>query len=468
MGQISNEMPTLDEYYSKREQIIEENTNLVGVILNDEEKRVDAILKKYKELYKKECGDDIKYSIPTLSDDRIIKSKLYSFCKDLPKGSDLHVHGTSLVPIHRLIDFLIENNKLYFNVKNHYLANKKTEDTILFKDAILNKIVDKESLLREWTILNRKQEETPWHFFENLFAYFDAIDADFSVLKDYYIYAFNYYLDIHINHIEIHSIIIPDKKLSFNIINTIKEAYFEVKKKRPELSVSVICASMKQFDSFEETKTILNNAIDAYKIIKDDFNPNDIHNFVIGFDLVNEEDKSRSLKDYAELLINIKKENPDFEYYLHCGESINTENNNLIDAYLLKAERVGHGTNLYRYPSLLKEYVNNEICLESCLISNQRLDYVKDLRLHPSAEYLKRGVTIALCSDDPAYMEYEALVDDYFAAIICWDLGLAEIKHLCINSIMYSGTDSSSKQELMKNWHISWLSFIKKYSQNTL
>lgn len=86
---------------------------------------------------------------------------------------------------------------------------------------------------------------------------------------------------------------------------------------------------------------------------------------------------------------------------------------------------------------------------------------MKDLRLHPSAEYLKRGVTVALCSDDPIYFENDSLVDDFFAACICWGLGLAEVKHLCINSILYSGVDPEQKSLLMKSWLCAWKKFIQ-------
>jgi len=161
------------------------------------------------------------------------------------------------------------------------------------------------------------------------------------------------------------------------------------------------------------------------------------------------------------MLIKIKEEHPDFQYFLHCGESLNSFNDNLIDAYLLGATRVGHGLNLYRYPDLLKDYANDEICLEVCPISNQTLRYTHDLRLHPGAEYLKRGVTIALCSDDAVFQEHEQLVDDFFMAIVAWGLGVAEIKQLCINSIQYAALDENNRRRLLKCWYADWNRFVK-------
>jgi len=118
--------------------------------------------------------------------------------------------------------------------------------------------------------------------------------------------------------------------------------------------------------------------------------------------------------------------------------------------------------NLYRYPKLLQRYAEKEICLECCVISNQTLQYTKDIRLHPGVEYLKRGVTVSLCSDDPVCQEHEQLCDDFFAAIVCWDLTLSDVKQLCINSILYAGIDRRQKSELIAAWKTEWQRFVQK------
>ena len=453
-------MFNIKDYYSLREKIVDENLNLVGVVLNDKEKIADEILSELKIEFNNLCGGNIPYDIPTIGDDRIADSKLYDFCKRLPKGSDLHVHGTALLPCEKLIDFIVDEDRLLINVDTYVLTYEKGERNFPLKEAFDKGLIHRNNLIVRWTTLGFDETKSAWNNFENMFSYHTAIDENYDVLRRYYVFAFKYYLSVNIEHVEIHVLLSKKQEETNKIINTIKDAYFEVRKDNPEFSVLIIGTSMKLFETMEETESILNCVLDAHENIRDDFDPDNVHDFVIGIDLVNEEDSSRPLKEYAPLLIEIKSKHPDFEYYLHCGESIDSNNDNLIDAFLLKAERVGHGTNLYRYPDLLKAYCDNEICLESCLISNRALDYVKDLRLHPSAEYLKRGVTIALCSDDPVYFEKETLVDDFFAAIVCWNLGIAEIKHLCINSIRYSGLDKKSKQTLLLDWNKKWNSFI--------
>ena len=111
---------------------------------------------------------------------------------------------------------------------------------------------------------------------------------------------------------------------------------------------------------------------------------------------------------------------------------------------------------------MLTRYANSEICLEVCVISNQTLGYTTDIRVHPATEYLRRGVAIALSSDDPTYQENETLTDDFFAGTVCWDLDIADLKQLGINALMYSGLDSYEKRKALRNYREKWQEFVDK------
>lgn len=451
------------DYFELRRQIEEKNQNLLGVVLKKEEKSLDEKLSQYKKAYKDSCKNVVPYDFPVLTDKNIWNSDLYKFLKRMPKGSDLHVHGTSLVPAWKLIDFVLNRDDLFIDIETSilYRESTKNENCMKLRDAFYNGYVSRESLIKTWTVLGGQNNDDIWEYFENIFCFHAAIDEDLNILHDYYVFAFNDYVKCNIMHVEIHILLSEDYEETANILKTVRSAYYEVKKDNPDFIVSIIGASMKMEDyTVEITSKILHNVIRAQEEIRDDYNGDD-YDFVLGFDLINEEDKSRPLRDYAEALIEIKKEHPKLQYFLHCGESLDPRSDNLIDAYLIKATRVGHGTNLYRYPDLLKRYTDEEICLESCLISNQTLRYTKDIRLHPSAEYLKRGVYISLCSDDPQYQEHEELTDDFFAAVVSWDLGVAEIKQLAINSILYSGIESSRKTEMLRVFKELWRIFIE-------
>ncbi len=453
---------TIENYNILRQEIVDKNIKLVGNILSEKEKNIDNKLTILRNNYI-ESVNSVPYNMPIIRKPEIWETDLYKFCLELPKGSDLHVHGTALLPMDKLIEFIKSNDKLFIGLDDYILTLTKDAKHIPLKEALEKNIIKYDDLFKKWTIIGVKHNENRWRYFENLFSYFEAIDLDFDVLYDYYVAAFEYYLNLKIYHIEIHLLLDSNYDKAYKTVDTIKNAYHKVKNGNPFFSVRIIGGGMKDY-SFDENDFI-NRLENCYKIkteIKDDYNKNEIKDFVVGFDLVNEEDSSKSLENFAPKLLKFGNEHPDFQYYLHSGESLTPESNNLIDAYLLNACRVGHGFNLYQYPYLLQDYVNKEICLEICPISNQSLGYSKNIRNHPFYEYIKRGVTCSICSDDPIFFEHNSLVDDFFALIVCFDLGLTDIKQLCINSISYSSLDSQEKINLMKHYKKEFDEFINK------
>lgn len=454
---------TQDNYYELRQEIVERNMNFIGVVLRDDEKRLDEKLRALVADCRSTCGGSIACDVPVIANPAVWSTGLYGFCRSLPKGADLHVHACALMPARKLIDFLASRDDILIDPDTFTLTLPAQADArcVSLSEALGSGTISADSLEKHWTVLGAGADDDIWQYFEALFARHDALDSDMDILYDYYTAAFTDCIINGICHVEIHTLLSMDESKALRLLNCMRRAYYDVKSKHPEFSVRIIGSSMKMFGcSMEKTQAILSNCLTAQQLIKDE-SEDEPQNFIVGFDLVNEEDTSRALKEYAPMLLKLHEEHPDFKYFLHCGESLNVENDNLIDAYLLGSSRVGHGLNLYRYPELLRQYARKEICLEVCLISNQTLRYTHDLRLHPGAEYLKRGVPIVLCSDDPVYQEHEALTDDFFAAVSAWGLGIAEIKQLCINSIMYSALDEQSRRRQLHHWHNAWNDFVK-------
>ena len=89
------------------------------------------------------------------------------------------------------------------------------------------------------------------------------------------------------------------------------------------------------------------------------------------------------------------------------------------------------------------------------------MDYTADLRLHPAVQYIRNGNPVVLCSDKARYTEYNALADDYFAAVMCWDCELAELKMFAKNSVEYSGLSDVEKSKIMEKWQKDWDAFIE-------
>lgn len=466
---MKNEI-TIENYEEKRKELLKLNSNMLGVVMRDREIKLNCYLENLKKDFLGLLDGKIDYSIPVLTDKRIINSELYKFCSLLPKGADLHVHDMALLPAKELISLLKTCPEFYINKDKNACDLKEVkngdipENYISFKTALESGYYTLDELIKGWTVAGCGENENIWDYFEGLFNKHGVLSDNTEFAKKYYDYAFRYYCKKNIMHIEIHIMLTESIDESLEYIKAVREVYYNVKKDYPYFTVRFIGAGVKaDNDNIDFTKKCFLNASYVQEVLKDESNPNHPTNLLIGFDLVNEEDTSLPLKAFVPMLLKVKKQYPEMKLYIHGGESLSTGNENLIDAYLLGVSRVGHGLNLYRYPDLHSRYVKAEICLEVCPISNQALGYTKDLRNHPATEYLRTGMAISLCSDDAAYMENETLTDDFFAGVVAWDLNIADLKQLGINSIMYSGLDDEDKFESLRNYNKLWNEFVDSF-----
>lgn len=160
---------------------------------------------------------------------------------------------------------------------------------------------------------------------------------------------------------------------------------------------------------------------------------------VVGFDLVCEEDYTPSIESFLHILYEGKEkaanQGKKLDFYFHAGESDSRNNYNLYDAIALGTKRIGHGFHVAYCPTLIEEVKKNDICLEVCPISNFVLAYALDLRNHPARSLIHAGVPIALSSDDPGFFNYHGVTLDYVYAFLSWDLNLADLKKLALNSL---------------------------------
>lgn len=439
--------------------------------LTENEKILDNKIKELKREFEEQCNGNIPYDMPTLNDVRISNSNLYKLCKKLPKGGDLHLHDFQLLSSNDLIELFSKRQDVIICIKKgetfgymKYLPKGKEipNGYMLFRQAMEDGVFTKDEFLDFFTLKNEKKYKNKWDKFEELFKVVGGLATDSELYKEMFKLGFTRYCENNIFLIEPHFLMFADIDTMRPLVKRVRQAYYEVKKIYPKLVVRLIGGGLKCkpiFDS-EDARKRLHTTIKLKEEIKDEFDPNNIQEFIIGFDLLNEEDKSFPLSDYQKMLKEEKKEN--IQYFLHAGESLKTENNNILTAYDIGVKRIGHGFNLYRFPKLMDEIINKDIALEVCPISNRILGYVDDLRLHPAVKYLKKGIPIVICSDDAEFQELTPLVDDYFAAIICWNLNLSQIKMLVKNSILYSGLSSEETQKIMDDWKESWNIFVKK------
>jgi adenosine deaminase CECR1 len=189
---------------------------------------------------------------------------------------------------------------------------------------------------------------------------------------------------------------------------------------------------------------------------------------VIGFDLVQEEDRTNTNLHFVEELLAARHEAErrgiGLPLYLHSGETNWAENENVYDAILLGASRIGHGLALIKHPRLMQIVKERGIAVEVCPISNQILGYVADLRNHPAVHYINAGLPVVLSSDDPAVFRH-TLSHDFYAAFMAWGLDLRSLKQLAMNSLTYSAMNADEKRRALAAWERRWATFIAWLNQ---
>jgi adenosine deaminase CECR1 len=224
----------------------------------------------------------------------------------------------------------------------------------------------------------------------------------------------------------------------------------DVRKKYPDFDLRIICAANRGID-VSNALCVLTNAL----LLQQRFT-----NFIVGCDFVGEEDIGGSTKEISALCREFGELFPQLHFYLHDGESLWANDMNLFDAMLVHPKRIGHGFNLFRFPILEDHAIKASIALEVCPISNQSLQLIPDLRLHPAAGYLGRGVQCVLASDDPLVFGNDGLTYDFWEAFMSWDLGLRALKKLARNSLEYSSVSCDEKVAAIERWSRRWDDWI--------
>lgn len=194
---------------------------------------------------------------------------------------------------------------------------------------------------------------------------------------------------------------------------------------------------------------------------------------VIGFDSVDDESKTdrRFHKKFPFPSKWNSEYNPPYSYYLyylysnltslnqwrmrrgfntfvlrpHSGEAGDPEH--LISAYLT-SESISHGILLRKVPFVQYLYYLCQIGIAMSPLSNNALFLTYDKNPFPS--YFKRGLNVALSTDDPLQFSYtrEPLIEEYSVAAQIWKLSNVDMSELAKNSVKMSGFE----YELKKHW----------------
>ncbi|HPM76623.1 MAG TPA: hypothetical protein PK961_05985 [bacterium] len=453
-----------DLFLNKKEQVVDEYlTALRSRINNDYLKKNDFPPAKMFYQVKTQIEEDL----------------IFELLKTMPKGGALHVHTSASGTAEWIVDTALQTPDTYlcWQDKCHYwdgddypkgtlvVARNRPRGFITIAEA--KKVENlREELIRMLTI-GLEEDALPdiWVEFENIFNRAGNFLNYKPVFEKYFHHAMTILAEDNVQYLEYRGGMSPYEDLSGkkytaqDMITTLRDIAHQVAKEYPGFKMKLILAAHRSATSEKVTEKLAT----ATRLYQDKALRDEGHPFIIGFDLVGQEDNGYKTIDYLDVWLKARREGNDIPFYFHDGESAWFFDDNLYDTVIdpIASRRIGHGFNLFRFPSVLEKVKEKDIALEICPISNQVLRYVGDLRLHPGAEYINRGEPVVLSSDDPSIFGYRGLTYDFWAAYMAWGFDLRTLKKLALNSLTYTGMDQQEKTEAIAQWQRKWNTWIE-------
>jgi len=492
---LVNTQITTEEYLRLREQIVEKDISYEfdrDVLLDRSEKKVDQILNQQREILLKQYS---KHRFIFANNFRAIKADIennpvFSILSTMPKGGVLHVHAigdawflvqhgsyepdcwmsVSLTNPDRVFQFLYSQTippavpgatwKRVVDVR------RASYDPAAFDIWLWNRT-------QFWTPPNEVPEDAMWDNFDETIGVAASLASKESVWRAYINHALDTLYADGIIHFEMRGEMNFIRNQTYPYEQTYSTAEiiriwlkildeFNSKHNGPNMTMSII-ASYVRTGSIEKMDDDL---MRTAKLMEDPV----IGKYVVGFDIVDDEDRYYTLLHYLPCWIKIGKylaanNRPPMKYYFHAGETVKFKrlSENLYDAFLLNTTRIGHGFALANYPYLATLAKDRGVAIEVSPISNQLLRLVTDMRDHHALEFLSQGLAVTINSDDPLIYGNHGLTYDFWASYMSWNLTLSGLKKLSSNSIQYSSLPEPLKitrlAQLKDMWNV-WIQTI--------
>uniref|UniRef100_A0AAR5Q0Y3 Adenosine deaminase n=1 Tax=Dendroctonus ponderosae TaxID=77166 RepID=A0AAR5Q0Y3_DENPD len=469
----------LNIYFNERRELLKKSLDdsLGGhLVLNNEERVVNEILERWRnEEFDKGVKNPSEFWASQHffnAKPHIEKSKVFRIIQKFPKGASLHSHETALVSA----------DYIYYNItfrENIYAMESESGAITLkfFKQhpgapwspiahlrqidrTFGHRLKEQMTLMRNNTALLHSDVNTIWKEFQNIFDTMKSLLTYKPVFKDYFYQALREQYEDNIKYIEFRSTL----PLLYDLDGTVYDQEETVR-----VYVETTKEFMDDYPDFWGAKLIFapsrftnNSVVEHYAHVLSRLDE-EFPNFVAGFDLVGQEDPGPPLKDFIPSLLKMTKQS---RLFLHAGETLSNgakTDENLIDAVLLNATRIGHAYAILKHPEVMKKVKEQNIGLEICPISNQVLGLVSDLRNHPANHLIANNYPVIITSDDPSLWGAKGLSYDWYVAFMAMSSRHSDIrllKQLAYNSILYSSMDLYAKEVALKRWENDWRTFL--------
>ncbi|XP_038214430.1 adenosine deaminase 2-like [Zerene cesonia] len=474
---------TLENVLSERNTLIQKEMNMMigsDISLGDTEEQANEIIMKLKR-----TELDYGFANPQFFNfskhffeykDEVKKSTLYKIIKQMPKGAVLHAHDTGILSPDYVLALTYWQNLYVCFEENHlhllFSSDVPNVDCAtqwqLMKNARYSSgnIEKFDAELRKYvTLLTDKPNETysdinlVWSKFALYFIVSNSLFTYKPVWEQYFYDTLKALREDNVMYLEIRSVLPKLYDIDGNVFDELEtvRSYKKVLESFMEdypdfFGAKLIYAPLRSVDSNR-----VNGYIKIAKKIKEEF-----PDFLAGFDLVGQEDLGTPTKDFLKELV---KESKTLDYFFHAGETNwygTSSDENLFDAIVLNARRIGHAFALIKHPVLIEEIKKRDIAIEVNVISNAVLKLVEDVRNHPLASFIAQGLPVVISSDDPGLWEADPLSHDFYVTFVGVASRHADIKllkQLALNSIYYS--TYRNKDKMVYEFDMRWAKFVQ-------
>ncbi|EDV90681.1 adenosine deaminase 2 [Drosophila grimshawi] len=414
----------------------------------------------------------------------IDRSAVFKFLQQMPKGALLHVHNTAAVSSKWVVQNMSYmpgllrcttaegRSRLTFRraIKEHGCTSQYVYVADERRNSIDPAMYDEnfERLINLYTPVPELEHPTitvVWNKFQGMF---DTLRDAIYYLPAYRAYHWQLLEELYNDNVMYAELRISLSELydasgrTFPKEQSVRELQFLNEKfvrLHPNfLGIKVIYAVWRGAD-IEKIK----ENVKEFKLLQQEF-----PQFVVGFDLVGQEDNGKPLYQHLAALKDLP---PSARLFLHAGETNwygASTDINLLDALLLNTTRIGHAFALVKHPILMNAAKTRDIAVELNPISNQVLHLVWDMRNHPGAQLLALDVPVVICNDDPGFWNAKALSYDFYYAIMSLapnNAGLRLLKTLVFNSVRYSTLTEKEQKRAFQILEYSWTRFMDKVLQ---
>jgi adenosine deaminase CECR1 len=460
-------------YLATRKNLVNEEEALyydANESMNDQENAADQLLEQLRNEEMRKTFFSPSFNFRDVKEAIEEKSKIFPLLKKMPKGAVLHNHG--------FMDswFIIRNgtyrDDCYMNTATNKYAYFNNPPSGSWVKVNALRAQSKNVTAFDYNLWLSTQFFTPddtigedpmWEQFDNVIRRISLLGFYSPVWEAAIMDGFQKLVDDGIQHIELRGIHKPyGGSVVYGNTTKLVEKYLDM---------------LNQFNLYSSQKLTMRWIVAAgrnlgrdavwMKMMEAVNLRQQFPDLVIGFDLVDEEDRFYTLLHYLDLFMKMdsytKSNNMSaLSYYFHAGETFwnKKSHENLYDAILLNTKRVGHGLALKDHPILMQMMIQQNIAVELNPISNQLLRYIPDMRNHPAVVMMNNGVPVTISNDDPMIYGYNGLSYDFYTAYMSWNITLRDLKQLTQNSLEYSSLRGQDLSNALDTWQQSWKDWI--------